>query len=68
MTPAAAMAADTAMELDDAQKMELLRSIWQRRTFTVPVRILITVSIIDPETGKKLYEKLAKILKIKKPA
>lgn len=68
MTPAAAMAADTAMQLEDAKKMELLRSIWQRRTFTVPVRILITISIIDPETGKKLYEKLAKILKIKKPA
>lgn len=67
MSPVAALAADIYTDMDDSQKMELLRTVWRRRTFPLPIRILLTVSIIDPESGKKLFEKLASLLKIIKP-
>jgi len=67
MSPVAALAADISPDMDDSQKMELLRTAWRCRTLPLPVLILFTVTIIDHETGKKLYKKLSSLVKTVKP-
>ncbi len=67
MSPVAALAADISPDMDDSQKMELLRTVWRYRTLPLPVLILFTVTIIDHETGKKLYKKLSSLVKTVKP-